>query len=52
MPTSRRPFPTMKTTVLQRFPETGNYSGGLAGGWPGGVLSAAREESSLFAEGS
>ena len=48
IPTSSRPFPTMKMTLLQRFPENGNYckysrnwkysSGGLAGGWPGVVL--------------
>lgn len=51
-PTSHRPFSTMKMTVLQSFPETENYNGGLAGGWLTVGLSTTTQDSSLFAEGS
>lgn len=43
-------LPTMKMTVLQRFPETEHYSGGPSRGCLSVVLSAAKEDLSSFAQ--
>lgn len=42
-------LPTMKMTVLQRFPET-EHCGGPSRGCLSVVLSAAKEDLSLFAQ--